>query len=132
MCKTKYIITVALLLMVILPQCKKESISNPAYAIGTVIYYQKGDNLITSAQITYMFHVNYLPYFNQYTDKKGGKGWKVPLSGDYKQGDKFIVQYEANNPNCNTFGSRMLFDYRVNDSTDYKRYVNEFINNPPQ
>ena len=132
MFKKKHIILVTLLLLFILPQCKKETISEPAYAIGTVIYYQKGSNLITQAQITYMYHVHCLGYYNQYTNRKGGKEWKVPLNGDYKQGDKFMVQYEAGNPNCNTSGSRILFDYKVNDSADYKNYVNEFKNNPPE
>lgn len=132
MFRKKHMLIMVLLLAAIMPQCKKENISSPAYSIGSVIYYQKGNNLITPAQISYMFRVNHYPYFNQYTDRKGGKGWKVPLSGNYKQGDKFMVQYDAANPSCNTFGSRILFDYKVNDSADYKNYVNEFKDNPPQ
>jgi len=128
----KYII-ISILFVPILIHCKKENVANPGYAIG-VIYGYDSHNYFPyweGAQINYTFIVNGKQYDNQYSNRQGGKEWKIPASGNYKQGDQYMVQYNEFNPGANPQSSRMLFSYPVKDSSDYKRYITIFATNPP-
>jgi len=127
--RIKYIF-ISLIFISILIQCRKPNLGNPGYAIGIVNYFEPG-GFSTSKLINYSFFINGKKYGNQYSNRAGGKKWKIPISGDYKQGDQYMVQYNKDNPSCMTC-SRMLFDYPVKDSSDYRRYVNEFDTNPPK
>jgi len=125
--KKQYLIIILLLL--VLAQCRKDEITNPAYAIGTVFGYEPG-GMETTRKINYTFYVNGKQYDNEYPNRAGGKKWKIP-AGNYNQGDQYMVQYNIGDPSCMTC-SRMLFGYKVSDSADYKSYVNQFKTNPPQ
>ena len=109
--------------------CTKEVlINNPNYAIGIVTGYVQGytgDN----SHIYFEFSVNNNSYYNSYGD--GVNGWNVPKGENYKKGDQFMVQYDLANLGKST-SSRMLFNYPVKDSSDYRRYIQEFKTNPPK
>ena len=111
-------------------KCKKDSIDNPGYAIGIINYY-KPRVFPNSAFVDYSFNVNLNQYGNQYGNRSGGKKWYIPPYGNYTQGDKYMVQYNKDNPS-GIHCSRMLFNYKVNDSLDYEAYVKMFQTYPPQ
>ncbi|MFI5221378.1 MAG: hypothetical protein ACHQK8_03555 [Bacteroidia bacterium] len=106
-------------------QCKKDNIvfPNPGYAIGIIDAY--APQYKTASNIQFEFSIASQKYYVTY--HSGDNGWYVPGSGNYKIGDKYMVQYDQSNPNT----ARMLFDYPVKDSTDYIKYVNQFKTNPP-
>jgi hypothetical protein len=122
-------------LLAVLPQCKKESISNPSYAIGTINSYQYQVILDKRSRINYSFTVNGTTYTNSYKDKEWGRKFKVPAAAVYSTGQQFMVQFDQTNPGTpaqHDHQNRMLFKYPVNDSSDYKKYVSEFVTNPPK
>jgi hypothetical protein len=78
--------------------------------------------------VNYYFYVNGTKYNNQYSH--GTRS--VPAHKNYKEGDKFMVQYEVSNPGDISL-NRMLFDFVVvNDSLDSSKYVADFALHPPQ
>jgi hypothetical protein len=115
--------------------CKKKNyaISMPAYAIGTIVYYNDnnwgGDN-----SVEYSFIVNGEEYGNNYTNANWGIKWAIP-NAHYKKGDMFMVEYDKgceNKDKCNDGEeSRILFNYSVHDSSDYNNYVSQFAVSPP-
>jgi hypothetical protein len=122
-------------LLTVLPQCKKESVNNPAYAIGTINSYQYQVILEKRSRINYSFTVNGTTYTNSYKDKEWGREFKVPAAAVYSQGQQFMVQYDQTNPGTSAHHdrqNRMLFKYAVNDSSDYRNYVNQFATKPPR
>jgi hypothetical protein len=130
--KIPYII-IGLLLLLIFPQCKKGKVGNPCYAIGVIDFYNTRHIYHWSgAEINYTFFVNGKEYHNQYKNREDGKEWKIPSYGNYKKDDKYMVQYNESDPGSSYTCSRMLFDYQVKDSSDYKKYIDEFKNNPPK
>ena len=122
------------LFILTLTQCKKDKINEPSYAIGVINFYTPRHIFpnTSGAQINYTFFVNGKEYDNQYSNRQGGKEWKIPASGNYNKGDQCMVQYNKSDPDKNPQSSRMLFDYPVKDSNDYKNYVNQFKTNPPK
>lgn len=126
------IIIISIIIALSFIQCKKYKVENPDYAIGIINFYTPRHLAsATSALINYKFVVNGKEFNTQYANRAGGKERKVPPNGNYKEGDLFMVQYDKNNPDgplCN----RMLFDYPVKDSSDYRYYVTEFLTNPPK
>jgi hypothetical protein len=128
--KTRVIIFIGVMLAVFLPHCKKE-INKPGYAIGQVNYYAPGSKGKWS-EINYTFYVNGTEIDNHYTNRAGGKKWKVPHDLNCKNGDRFVVQYNLENPGDNKFSNRMLFAYPVKDSIDFKSYLEEFTTDPPE
>jgi len=127
-------ITMSLLFILTLTQCKKDKINDPGYAIGVINYYTPRYIYpnTSGAQINYTFFVNGKEYDCQYSNKQGGKEWKIPASGNYNKGDQYMVQYNITDPGKNPQSSRMLFNYKVNDSLDYEAYVKMFQTYPPQ
>jgi hypothetical protein len=124
--KTEIVCIIAMLFL--FQNCKKPDMGTPAYAIGIISGYRVG-NILGNTDIDYEFYVNGTEYDNAYTTRQFGKKWKVPR-GNYNPGDQYMVQYNEDDPSCQGC-SRMLFDYKVTDSADYKSYVNEFKTNPP-
>ena len=104
--------------------CKKVVINNPAYGIGTIVFY-KPANIRGPAVIDFIYYVGGNKYANNYSNKD--HGWSVPASGGYNSGDKYMVQYDVNNANT----CRFLFDYPVNSPADSANYVNQFKSHPP-
>jgi len=127
------LIPISFLFLLIFTQCKKEEINEPGYAIGVINWYKPFYLFPTmnSAEISYDFFVNGKEYSNEYGSKDGGKKWKIPAHGNYNKGDQYMVQYDINDPG-KKYGSRMLFNYKVNDSLDYEAYVKMFQTYPPQ
>lgn len=110
--------------------CDKVVISNPAYAIGTIDYYDDGGE---DTDVGYTFIVGGDEFGNNYSSTNWGPKWLVPY-GNYKKGDMFMVEYDAgcvNSDNCGGKRSRMLFNYPVHDSADYHNYVAQFATEPP-
>jgi hypothetical protein len=100
-------------------------IQNPAYAIGTIAYYNPSGGHTTSS-IHFSFSVKGNNYSIGYDD--GDNRWNVPPScSSCNNGNKFMVQYDSLRPNT----ARMLFSYQVRDSTDYKNDILLFKKNPP-
>ena len=122
-------IFIGVVLVFILPQCKKD-LNNTGYAIGVINLYNMGGKGHFS-EINYTFYVKGIEYDNHYKNRAWGKKWKVPPTGNYQKGDKFMVQYDSLDPGRKRYSSRMLFDYPVKDSSDYRRYMDEFTTNPP-
>ena len=113
-------------LLLAVPACKKRddpTIPNPAYAVGTIDYYGRYIGH-TEPEIAFYFTVDGVLNKTNYTE---GNPYHVPPDGDYSQGDRYMVQYEKGNP----ANSRLLFNYRVVDTTDSTRDVQEFITSPP-
>jgi hypothetical protein len=103
--------------------CEKDVlIQKPGYCIGIVGFYAYGKS---GSQIAFEYTVSNIKYYADYGDQTNG--WSVPNYKGYKAGDLFMVQYDLNNANT----ARMLFNYPVKDSTDYKRYVEQFKTTPP-
>jgi hypothetical protein len=122
-----------IVLVLLLTQCQKDQkISNIAYAIGTIDDYTQATYGRSShpSSVSYNFIINGIIHLNNYDNKDGGKEWEVPSSGDYNTGNEFMVQYNKSNPD-GTYNSRMLFNYPVTDSSNYKSYVAEFLTDPP-
>jgi hypothetical protein len=120
--KTKIIIIAAFFSFASMGCEKDVLIQKPGYCIGIVDFYAYGH---PSSHITFEYTVSNIKYYASYGD--GQNGWSVPNYKGYKTGDQFMVQYDLNNPNT----ARMLFNYPVKDSTDYKRYVEQFNTTPP-
>jgi hypothetical protein len=124
---------ILIVLALTLTQCRKEqNINNAAYAIGTIDDYTQATYGKSShpSSVSYNFIINGIIHLNNYDNKDGGKGWAVPASGDYNAGDEFMVQYDKTNPD-GVYNSRILFNYPVSDSSNYRSYVAEFLTDPP-
>lgn len=93
---------------------------NIGYAIGryysTITSYSRGGG--TSNYINFKI--------------KNTAYWRVKTKGlnysdlDAKRGDQFLVIYDKLDPEI----CQMLFDYPIKDSTDFKRYLDEFKKTP--
>ena len=121
----KKVITLSCFLSLLIFQCKKDKLvfANPVYAIGTIDFYKPADK--SSSAISFTYYVNGNAY--EYTYGNNDHGWSVPNSGNYKSGDKYMVEYNSGDLNT----CRFLFDYPVNDSTDYVNDVTQFKTHPP-
>jgi hypothetical protein len=124
-------------LIIFFVQCKKHSIPSPhGYAIGVINFYNSSAfwalTYTSRAEINYNFFVNGKEFGNQYSNRQGGKEWKIPPHGSYNKGDQYMIQYNISDPGSNPQSSRMLFDYPVPDSTTYKNDVAYFQTHPPQ
>ena len=121
----KKIIIISCCIAVLVFNCKKDKkiIANPGYAIGIIDFYKpynKGPSIIS-----FDYYIGLKKYSNGY--QNNDYGWSVPSSGAYTSGDKYMVQYDLNDPNT----CRFLFDYPVHDSADYINDVNQFKIHPP-
>jgi hypothetical protein len=113
---------------------KNEDIfSDQGYVVGTVEQYESGQAYvgwvpnsyqltIRSPTITFTYKINKIQYSQNYASET----FHVPVDG-IKKGEKYIVVYNINKPK----EARMLFDFPILDSTDFKKYVQEFKANPP-
>jgi len=111
----------------------KKIFNNPEYSIGVVTYFSNAKgaigvpNAVTApakpAEIKYKYEVNGDGIENGYVDGE----FKVPFSGPIA-GEKYLVIYLKTNPQK----SRMLFDYPINDSSDFVRYCEILKKNPLQ
>jgi hypothetical protein len=121
----KKVIAVIIFFFILIVQCKKDKavISNPGYAIGVIDFYKPFNT--NSSDISFVYSVGGKQYGTGYSN--GNNGWSVPSSGTYNSGDKYMVQYDINNPKT----CRFLFDYPVHDSTDYLNDVSQFKTHPP-
>jgi hypothetical protein len=121
----KKITLISCFLLLIIFQCKKDKliISNPAYGIGTIIFYKPANK--TSSRIDFVYYINGKTLENNY--QNNDNGWSVPFSLSCNPGDKYMVQYDPSNPNT----CRFLFDYPIHDSTDYLNDANQFKTHPP-
>jgi hypothetical protein len=125
--KTKDITALILFVCIGVMSCgldKLKIINDPAYAIGVIDDYTPYGS--TAPQIQFQYKVRGINYASQYLD--GGNGWNVPVScGNCNTGNKFMVQYDSLQPSV----ARMLFNYPITDSADYKKYKLLFKNSPP-
>jgi hypothetical protein len=104
---------------------KLKIINNPAYAIGKVDVYSPGGKL--ASQIQFQYSVNGNAFHQQYENAE--YGWFVPAAcGNCSSGNKFIVQYDSLNPPT----GRMLFNYPIADSVDYKKDLSLLWKSPPR
>lgn len=124
---TAKLIIVFCFLLIVAAQCKKDplTIANPGYAIGVIDAYSPHGGAAPS-----FIYFHYTVKNNTYNIKYGNlqNGWYIPGYANYKTGDQYMVQYDTQNTKI----ARMLFNYPVNDSTDYKNDVILFKTNPPQ
>jgi hypothetical protein len=121
------IIIISFFLSLMTTQCKKDKliIMDPNYAIGIIVFYSPAYR--NSSHIDFYFYsITGRMYEINYPD--GHNGWSIPGGGNYKSGDKYMVQYSKTNPNI----ARMLFSYPVPDSATYRSDTAQFRINPPQ
>jgi hypothetical protein len=103
---------------------KLKIIKNPVYSIGTVDSYRPGGRL--ESMIQFQYGVNGKTYYQQY--ENGENRWFVPEDcGNCLSGNKFMVQYDSINPSI----ARVLFNYPVIDSVDFKKDLILFRKTPP-
>jgi hypothetical protein len=106
---------------------KLELVSNPNYAIGTIIFRAGGGGGNGREPVVrFQYSVSGQVHTVQYVD--GTHGWNVPSScSNCGNGRMFMVQYDSLDPGF----ARMLFSYAVNDSADYVKYKTLFKTDPP-
>jgi hypothetical protein len=120
------IITIVILIIIYISTLENETRNNyfedkGAYTIAEIILYspQTADGCSASTRIAYK--VNRINYYEE-------SGYNVPGQNGPKAGEQFMAIYLPNKPKeC-----AVLFNYPVKDSTDYKRYLEEFKTNPPK
>ena len=94
---------------------------NGRYTIGTVIEYGSHNFSGSSQYIVISYKVQGIEY-------QTNSDYYVPFKNGPKEGEMFMAMYLPNEPKkC-----ALLFDYPVKDSSDYKRYAEEFKKNPPK
>jgi hypothetical protein len=108
-------------------QFKSELKMLACLSIGEVSNYRSGRSPLVvlkfvnstgrTPAIEYHFNLNGETIVNKYDAYKAD----VP-SGGIKEGEKYLVLYDKDNPTEN----RMFFSYPIRDSTDFKKYVKEF------
>ncbi len=99
-------------------------ITNPAYSIGTVDYCSPGGR--TDSDIHFQYGVNDATFHQGY--ENGTHGWFVPADcTNCSSGNKFMVQYDSIDPSI----ARVLFNYHLADSEDYKKDLTLFKKTPP-
>jgi hypothetical protein len=110
-------------LYAILSGCAKRfvPITDPAYAIGVVNAY----NGSTYGYVDFHYSAQQKTIYCNYPS--GHNGWNIPTNANIKTGDMFMVQYSISNMS----DARMLFCYKVNDSTDYNNYIASFATTAP-
>ena len=105
---------------------REKLITNAAYSIGEVTYYLSGkstmigkffNNTGRDAEVEYHFIVGTNDYKNRYSSYFG----EVPNDG-VAVGERYLVLYNKDSLEQN----RMYFKNPIKDSTDFKRYVQEF------
>lgn len=112
----------------------KDIFSNKSYAIGIIQQYDPGQSYVVwvpnsyqltirSPKIIFTYYINEIQYSQNY----GSDTFYVPDQNGIKKGEKYIVVYNMKKPK----EARMLFDFPILDSTDFKKYVQEFKANPP-
>jgi len=94
---------------------------NGLYTIGKVIEYSEHIATGGSQYIKISYKVMGIEY-------QVSSGYNVPFKDGPKAGELFMAMYLPYEPEkC-----ALLYDYPVKDSTDYKRYIEEFKKNPPK
>jgi hypothetical protein len=93
---------------------------NLGYAIGSFQSAITGGP-ITNTNIFFSFETSDFTKMDRVFTKGKITGYK-----NAQEGDKYLVIYDTTAPeNC-----QILFDYPINDSTDFKRYLEEFKTKP--
>lgn len=99
---------------------KEKLLKNAAYATGSISFYNPSARFFSKTRqpafVKYEFIVGDSLIKHQY----GADLNYVPDEG-VEIGEKYLVLYKKGNPKEN----RMFFDYRIKDSTDFKRYIKE-------
>ena len=109
---------------------RKKISNNIEYSIGTVTKYVGGHRgvIVFNVKVTQgdpIINISFKVDTLQINTKSKGL-LKSNMGGSV--GKSYVVVYDATNPeNC-----ILLFDYPVNDSTDFARYMKEFKTNPPK
>lgn len=99
----------------------KYFMENGLYTIGKVIEYSAHTITGSSAFTRISYKVNGVEYQVE-------SDYNVPGQNGPAKGEQFMAMYLPNEPEkC-----ALLFDYPVKDSSDYKRYIEEFKKNPPK
>lgn len=92
-----------------------------AYTIGRIIQYlpsSYGTNVGPTSSIIVCYSVNGKEYTSTYNDYD----YPVPYESGPEKGQMFMTMYLPNNlGKC-----AVLYNYPVHDSSDYKRYMEEF------
>jgi hypothetical protein len=108
----------------------KEIFTDQGYAIGIIKQYYPGQAYVVLRQltirtptITFVYNIDEIQYSQNY----GSDTFYVPNDNGIKKGDMYIVVYNLKKPK----EARMLFDFPIADSTDLKRYIQEFKTKPP-
>jgi hypothetical protein len=111
----------------------RDIFSNKSYTIGIIQNYYPSQAYtwvpnstrlsIRTPTITFTYYINKIQYSQNY----GSETFHVPDDNGIKKGEKYIVVYNIKKPK----EARMLFDYPILDSTNFKKYVQEFKVNPP-
>ncbi len=91
-------------------------IKDPKYGIGIIEAYKPMGKM---PAIAYHFSLNGKEYGNDYSTKYFGDAWSIPDSANFKEGDKFLIEYEAENPKV----SRMMFDFPIKNNSDLGKYL---------
>jgi hypothetical protein len=123
--------TYTTLLIVVFGSCvlgcsldKLVKINNSGYCIGKIDYYSPGGK--TDSNVHFQYEVNAKMFYQGY--ENGTHGWFVPAAcSNCSRGNKFMVQYDSVNPSI----ARLLFNYPVIDSVDYKKDLILFKKTPP-
>lgn len=101
----------------------KEFEENGLYTIGTITKYNEehiNTNIRVAANVEYGYTINGKYY--EYLDED------FPKNNIPKIGETYMIIYLPYEPDR----SGLLCDYRVRDSTDFKRYIEEFKRNRPK
>lgn len=109
---------------------RKNILNNIEYSIGTVTKYVGGHRGIFGANIKVtqgdpVIQISFKTKEHQINTKSKGL-----LSSDKEccVGNKYLVVYDSTNPET----CMLLFDYQINDSADFEKYMEEFKTNPPK
>ncbi len=113
----------------------KKEIKKPAYSIGYIDGYSDGKE--GRPAISYHYFVRGNKEVNDYPDTLFGKKWHVPGGMSFTEQDKFVVEYDAVeigslHKMMDFPTSRMLFDYPVKDSADFRKYLELFKAKRPE
>ena len=113
----------------------KKEIKKPEYSIGYIDAYSDGSE--GRPAIGYHYKAGGIKESNDYPDTLFGKKWHVPAKMNYHEQDKFMVEYDATETGSlhkmmDFPTSRMLFDYPVKDSADFKKYIEMFKTKRPE
>lgn len=102
----------------------EEYLENYKYSVGEIeVYFQRSTIRFNVGKnsITYSYIVNNKKILNNYDLLF------YELPENPKKGNKYIVLYNENEPQK----SILLGNYKIENNLDFKKYIEEFKNNPP-